>query len=122
MLQVWWARLWGYVPPQRWGYLPTDRPRWKGVWSRLASWLRRPEPRADRSDGRDYRGWTALVVSEMPELAVVPSEHPVLPVGARGAVRDMRRRSSGELVHTIEFPMVDMTTPLPRPGIELIEP
>jgi hypothetical protein len=113
VLRVWWARLVGYPPPQRWGYLMSDRPAWKRVWSRLTWRLRKPEPTEDRSDGRDYRGFTATVVTD---------EDGLLPVGAQGPVVSSRHSRSGELLHTIELPDHTLTTPLPWPGIELIAP
>src|ERR1051326_572514 len=92
VLRVWWARLVGYPPPQRWGYLVSYRPAWKRVWVRLTWRLRKPEPTKDRSDGRDYRGFTARVVAD---------EEGILPVGAQGPVVSSRHSRRGELLHTL---------------------
>lgn len=113
VLRARWARLRGTPAPQRWGYLAFDRPAWLRVWSRLTWRLRKPEPREDRSDGRDYRGFTARVVLD---------EDGHLPAGAQGRVVTSRYSAGGELLHTIELPDRTLTAPLPWPGIELIKP
>ncbi|HEY2765982.1 MAG TPA: hypothetical protein VGJ13_18525 [Pseudonocardiaceae bacterium] len=112
VLRVRYARLLGYPPPRRWGYLVSDRPTWKQAWSRLTWRLHRPQPREDRSDGRDYRGWTARVAFD---------EDGMLPVGAEGPVV-ASMRSGGELLHRIELPDHSLTVPHPWPGIDLIPP
>ncbi|MGH3912198.1 MAG: hypothetical protein ACRDTC_02110 [Pseudonocardiaceae bacterium] len=111
-LRVWWAWALGNGLPQRWGYIVDVRPRWRRVWSCLTRRLHKPE-QLDRSDGRDYRGWTARVVAD---------DEGILPVGVRGPVVGSERCRGGELRHTIELPDHTLTTPLPWLGIELIKP
>lgn len=111
-LRVWWAWALGYGLPQRWGYIVDVRPQRRRVWSRLTRRLRKPE-QLDRSDGRDYRGWTARVVAD---------DEGILSVGVRGLVVSSQRCRGGKLLHTIELPDHTLTTPLPWPGIELIKP
>lgn len=110
-LRVHWARAMGTGLPHRWHYLPSTRTRRQRLWSRLTWRLRRPEQH-DRSDGRDYRGFTALVTA---------ADHPMdPPVGVQGLVVGSYRSRGGELLHLVEFPGHDVTTPLPWPGIELV--
>lgn len=110
-LRMHWARAMGTGLPHRWHYLPSTLPWWKRRWLRLTWRLRRPK-QEDRSDGVDYRGWTARVT------AVDDPMDP--PVGAQGLVASSYRSRGGELLHRVEFPHHNMTTPLPWPGIELI--
>lgn len=95
--------------PRQGSYAPYSR----GLWARIRRWRHRNDIPADRSDGRDYTGWTARV-----SLSADP---PIAPVGTLGVIRGSDRQC-GELAHRIEFPNVVVTTPLPWPGIELIEP
>lgn len=111
VLRVRWARAVGAGLPHRWHYLPSTRTRWQMLWSRLTWRLRRPEQH-DRSDGRDYRGFTARVVH-----ADDPMDPPA---GAQGLVVSSHRSRGGELLHRVDFPNHDVTMPLPWPGIDLI--
>lgn len=81
----------------------------------LVVWLRRRWWRwvrvVDRSDGRDYVSWTALVRGE---------HYGLPPDGTRGVVVRADRQC-GELAHHLEFPGSTVIIPLPWPGIELTE-
>ena len=70
-------------------------------WARLARLLRRH---------RDYTGWTARATTDQD-----------VPAGTEGRVLASKRRSDG-LVYVLEFPSLNLHTPLPRSGIELIKP
>lgn len=77
----------------------------------LRRWWRQRTRIVDRSDGRDYTGWTVLV----------RGVHDGLPPARTWGRVVGADRQCGELAHRIEFPGVTVTVPLPWPGIELIE-
>ncbi|MGH4025219.1 MAG: hypothetical protein ACRDRV_11640 [Pseudonocardiaceae bacterium] len=82
--------------------------------ARARFWLWKLRGRT-RADGRHYVGWTAQVVKSM-ESRKGP------PTGTEGAITHAVYHLSGELEHTIEFPQVRVSLPLPANEINLIPP
>ncbi|MGH3922753.1 MAG: hypothetical protein ACRDTT_07785 [Pseudonocardiaceae bacterium] len=80
--------------------------------ARLRRWWWLRTRVADRSDGRDYTGWTARVVAAEAGMPPVGTEGPV--IGSEQA--------GGEVTHIVDFETCLVRAPLPRPSLRLIPP
>lgn len=100
-----------------WSYLPRTR---LTRWQTLRAWVHVYwRGWRDRSDGRDYRGWTARVVRPIYGL------EEELPPGTTGRVVDAQDLGTRHAAHHIEFHLENLAPlqmRLPSPDVKLIKP